>query len=99
MESDTAAQEDSDEKAFQEDLTESETNKEAEERSVQMKTNERGLLLGKLKTWKKSLQHVSTELEAVEKYLKDLQPACTEGDSTYEDRKKARDGEIEALKK
>jgi len=99
MEADVAAEEDSNEKAYQEDLTESTTNKKAEERSVQMKTNERGLLLGKLKTWKGQLKHVVTELEAVEQYLKDLQPACVEGDSTYEDRKKARDDEIEALKK
>jgi len=99
MESDTAAQEDSDEKAYQEDLTSSEMNKKAEEKSATTKTNERGMLLNKVKTWKKSLKGVSTELEAVEQYLKDLQPACVEGDSTYEDRKSAREGEIEALKK
>ena len=46
----------------------------------------------------KSLKHTSDELEAVEQYMKDLGPACIEGDSTYEDRKKARSAEIDALK-
>merc|ERR1719230_189780 len=30
--------------------------------------------------------------------MKDLQPACVNGDSTYEDRKAARSKEIDALK-
>merc|ERR1719271_1126333 len=38
MESDVAAEEDSNEKAYQEDLTETTMNKKAEERSVTMKT-------------------------------------------------------------
>jgi len=46
----------------------------------------------------KSLKNTNDELEAVTKYNKDLQPACVEGDSTYEDRKAARGKEIKALK-
>jgi len=36
-------------------------------------------------------------LEQTVQYEKDLQPACVEGDSSYEDRKAARTKEIEAL--
>jgi len=99
MESDVAAEEDSDEKAFQEDMAQSEMNKKEEVKSAEVKTNERGLLLGKVKMWKGQKEKVITQLDAVEQYLKDLQPACVEGDSTYEERKAARDGEIEALRK
>lgn len=35
--------------------------------------------------------------EATVQYLKDLQPACVEGSSSYEARKEARAQEIEAL--
>lgn len=99
MEADTKAEEDSDETAYQADMTETTTNKEAEEKSAEMKTNERGLLISKVKSWKGKKTGVEKELAAVEQYLKDLKPACEDGDSTYEDRKKARDDEIEALKK
>lgn len=34
-----------------------------------------------------------------EQYLKDLEPACGTGDSSYEDRKKARADETDALRK
>ena len=34
----------------------------------------------------------------MKKYLEELQPACVDGDSTYEDRKDARDAEIKAPK-
>lgn len=47
----------------------------------------------------KKKKHTSSELAAVVQYLKDLKPACVDGDSTYKDRKKARDDEIESLKK
>jgi len=38
------------------------------------------------------------ELEKTDQYLEDLQKPCVEGDSSYEDRKKARSKEITALK-
>jgi len=40
---------------------------------------------------------VAGEKEATEQYLKDLQPACVEGSSTYDDRKAARAVEVQAL--
>merc|ERR1719352_918126 len=42
--------------------------------------------------------HNKKELEATVQYEADLQHACVDGDSTYEDRKAARTKEIEALK-
>merc|ERR1740138_1657940 len=48
---------------------------------------------------RKSRKNVASELEKTEQYLKDLEPACVSGDSSYEKRKEARDKEIEALKK
>merc|ERR1719478_1641645 len=43
-------------------------------------------------------KHTMKELEATVQYEEDLQHACVDGDSTYEDRKAARTKEIEALK-
>jgi len=47
---------------------------------------------------KKTRKHLSGELEAVNQYYEDLKPACMDGDSSYEERKAARDKEIEALR-
>merc|ERR1719230_1808921 len=99
MESETKAEEEENEIAYDADMTESEVNKAEKEKSAEMKTHERARLLDKLESWKKQLKHVTSELEAVIQYLKDLEPACVSGDSTYEDRKQARTDEIEALRK
>merc|ERR1719194_134959 len=66
---------------------------------TQMKTSKRDSLQEKMEATAAQLKHTSSELDAVEQYLKDLQPACGDGDSSYEDRKKARADEIEALRK
>merc|ERR1719201_2046120 len=42
-------------------------------------------------------EHNSNELRATNKYETDLQKACVDGDSTYEERKAARTQEIDAL--
>jgi chromosome segregation ATPase len=99
MEAETTASEDEDQKAYDTDMTESAINKAEKEKSAEMKGHERARLLDKLKTWTGQLKHVVSELEAVVQYLKDLEPACVNGDSTYEDRKQARADEIEALRK
>merc|ERR1719345_7518 len=99
MEADTNAEEDESQKAYDEDMTTSAIDQAEKEKSGEMKTQERARLLGKLKTWQGQLKHVVSELEAVTQYLKDLEPACVSGDSTYEDRKQARADEIEALRK
>merc|ERR1719159_1629222 len=99
MESETISQEETDQKGYDKDMTEKAVDKAAKEKEGEMKTHERARLLDKLKSWTGQKKHVDSELEAVVQYLKDLQPACVEGDSTYEDRKQARADEIDALRK
>jgi hypothetical protein len=62
-----------------------------------MKVAQKKRLVEKAASMEKNRKHVSDEHEATVQYQKDLQPACVEGDSTYEDRKAARTEEIEAL--
>jgi len=68
-------------------------------KEAEMKANEKKRLVDKINSLTKTKKHVSDELEATAQYLKDLQPACVDGDSTYEDRKAARTKEIDALHK
>jgi DNA repair exonuclease SbcCD ATPase subunit len=99
MEADTRAQEETDQKAYDEEMSSSEIEKSRRAKENEMKSSEKRRLVEKMEETKKSKKHFSNELEAVNQYLKDLEPACVEGDSSYEDRKKARDKEIEALRK
>jgi len=100
MEADTKAQEASSQEAYDKELTDNMMDKAEKETGIKLKTNEKARLQEKLKGWNKSLKHVTAELEHLEKYLKDLEGACGEGEegATYEDRKKARTDEIAALK-
>merc|ERR1719150_1218495 len=99
MEADTRAQEETDQKAYDEEMSSSEIEKARRAKENEMKTSEKKRLTEKMEELKKSKKHFSNELEAVNQYLKDLEPACMDGDSSYEDRKKARNKEIEALRK
>jgi len=99
MESQTAGQEATDQEQYDKDMTEMTVTKAEKEKEAEMKTHEKKRLVDKLEGFNTQLKHVSAELEAVEQYLKDLEPACVSGDSTYEDRKKARSDEIDALRK
>merc|ERR1719456_1189852 len=99
MEADVRAQEESDNAAFQKDMTEQAMEKAARETDTNMKTNRKTEASQKLDGMETSKKHLTTELDAVNQYLKDLEPACVSGDSSYEDRKKARSDEIEALRK
>lgn len=98
MEADTRAQEETDQKAYDEEMSSSEIEKSRRAKENEMKSLEKKRMTEKMEQLKKTKKHVSAELEAVNQYLKDLEPACVEGDSTYEDRKKARQKEIDALK-
>merc|ERR550514_1553736 len=72
--------------------------KAGKESEVEQKTAEQGRLVDKIASLQKIKKQTSAELESVKQYLKDLQPACVDGDSSYEDRKAARTKEIDALK-
>jgi len=98
MEAATLAQEETDQKAYDEEMKSSDIEKARRAKESEMKAQEKKRLEDKVVSLTSSIKHVTGELEAVDQYLKDLAPACIEGDSTYEGRKAARDKEITALK-
>merc|ERR1719281_83598 len=61
------------------------------------KTTRKERMQEKLTSKQNDKSHNSNELAATNKYETDLQKACVDGDSTYEERKAARTTEIEAL--
>ena len=97
MEADTKAQEASDQDAYDSDMQEHDIEKAKRSKESEMKNAEKKRLVAKTASMEKNRKHVADEHEATVQYQKDLQPACVEGDSTYEDRKAARTDEIEAL--
>jgi len=97
MEADTKAQEASDQDTYDSDMQEHDIEKAKRSKEAEMKGAEKKRLVEKTASMEKNRKHVSDEHEATVQYQKDLQPACVEGDSTYEDRKAARTEEIEAL--
>jgi hypothetical protein len=99
MEADTRAQEASDQETYDTDMQTHSIEKAKRSKEAEMKANEKKRLVDKINSLTKTKKHVSDELEATAQYLKDLQPACVDGDSTYEDRKAARTKEIDALHK
>lgn len=99
MEADTRAQESQDQEMYDEDTQSHAIEKAKRAKEGEMKTNEKKRLVSKINSLTKTKKHVSDELEATQIYLRDLQPACVDGDSTYEDRKAARTKEIDALHK
>jgi len=79
-------------------LTATKVDKAAAEKDTEMKSARKLTLSQKLEGKMKDKDHNEKELEATEEYMVNLQPACVEGDSSYEERKAARTTEIEALK-
>jgi len=98
MEAETKAQESTDEKNFQEEIKNQEIEKARRAKEADMKGHEKERLSEKIVSWQKSEKNTKDTKETLEQYLKDLKPACVEGDSTYEERKQARTDEIDALK-
>merc|ERR1719389_43271 len=68
------------------------------EKDTEMKESRKERQSEKLVSKTDDFKHNMKELEATVQYEADLQHACVDGDSTYEDRKAARTKEIEALK-
>jgi len=98
MEADTEAQEAMDEKAYRQELAASDIEKARRTEEAELKTEERKRLVEKTKELEDTEKHLKQQLDALAQYLKDLQPACVHGDSTYEARKASRAAEIDALK-
>merc|ERR1719181_2086341 len=98
MESDTKAQEAEDQKAYDEDMKEHAIEKAERTQEVKMKTAEKARRAEKIDSLSSTKKNAEAELEKTDQYMKDLQPACVDGDSSYDDRKAARSKEIKALK-
>jgi len=98
MQASTMAQEATDEKNYQEEMKTQEISKARRSKEAEMKAEEKKRLLEKIASLQKTEKHTKEEKTATEQYLKDLEPACIDGDSTYDDRKAARDEEVQALK-
>jgi len=99
MEADAKVQDETDQKNYEKDMQASKISLEETKQDTQMKTTKKDSLQEKMEGLQATLKHTTSEFDAVVQYLKDLQPACGEGDSSYEDRKKARADEITALRK
>merc|ERR1719389_981328 len=99
MEADAKVQDETDQKNYEKDMQASKISLEETKQDTQMKTTKKDSLQEKMEGLQGQLKHTTSEFDAVVQYLKDLQPACGEGDSSYEDRKKARSDEITALRK
>lgn len=98
MEAETTAQEQSDQKLFEETMQETSIEKARRTKESEMKTLEKKRLVEKIASLAGKEKHETKEHAAVTQYLADLQHACVDGDSTYEKRKDARSKEIAALK-
>merc|ERR1719375_821604 len=99
MEADAKVQDETDQKNYDSDMQAKKIELEETKQDTSMKTSKKDSLQEKMEGLAAQLKHTTSEFDAVVQYLKDLQPACGEGDSSYEDRKKARADEITALRK
>mmetsp|Transcript_4055 Transcript_4055/g.11005 ORF Transcript_4055/g.11005 Transcript_4055/m.11005 type:complete len:711 (-) Transcript_4055:89-2221(-) len=98
MEADTRAQEATDQQAYDQEMSECKIEKARRAKEVEMKNAESDRLTEKIASLEQSRNSVKKELDLTAQYMKDLAPACIDGGSTYEDRKKARAEETEALR-
>ena len=87
MEADTSPQEETDEKAFQEDMTVQSMDKAENTKSSEMKGSGFTALQQKLDGMNENKARLTKELEAVNTSLEDLEPACVNGDSSHAERK------------
>jgi len=94
----TEAQEATDENNYQEQMKAEQIERARLVKEAEMKTQQKQRLSEEIASLEKKQAHTKNEKAATEQYLADLQPACVEGDSTYDDRAAARLEEIEALK-
>jgi len=99
MEADATVADTTDQQNFEADMQAAKIELAETKTDTSMKTQKKSSLEEKTEGMTAAKKHTAREMSAVEAYLKDLEPACGEGDSSYEDRKKARKDEIEALRK
>jgi|Transcript_49056 chromosome segregation ATPase len=97
MEANTRAQEAADAKEYEDTMKTHSIELARRSKEEEMKGAEKKRLTEKITALTSQKKHVTDELDTTEQYYKDLMPACITGDSTYLDRKAARDAEIGAL--
>merc|ERR1719161_2937204 len=98
METNAKADETEQSDEFEKWMTDTKIAISEKEKDTEMKEARKERQSEKLVSKTDDFNHNKKELEATVQYEKDLQHACVDGDSTYEDRKAARTKEIEALK-
>jgi len=99
MEAETKSQEAEDQQEFDQAMSDHAIEKAERTQEVEMKTAEKGRRNDKINSLNGQKKNTVAELEKTNFYLRDLKPACVNGDSSYEDRKAARSKEIDALHK
>jgi chromosome segregation ATPase len=97
MESDTKVQEETDQQFYDEEMSKCEIEKATRLKDAEVKGEEKKRQVTEIEVLEGEKKHNEDELYTTKQYLSDLQKACVEGTSTYEDRKAARAQEIEAL--
>merc|ERR1719401_1300947 len=97
MESNTRAQEATDQHTYEQNIKASEIQKAEHLKAIEVKGAEQKRLEGKISMKQSSHKLLSGEHESVVQYISDLQKACVDGDSTYEERKASRAMEVQAL--
>jgi len=99
MEADATAADTTDKKNFDQDMSAKTIDLETTRQDTSMKTQKRTSQQEKMEGLASQKKSETAEHDAVDQYLKDLEPACGTGDSSYGDRKQARSDEITALRK
>merc|ERR1719248_136333 len=99
QEADCKVTDETDQKDYEQDMANKKVEYDETNTDTQKKTSKKESVQESMENAGARLKHTTSELDAVEQYLKDLEPACGTGDSSYDDRKKARADEMEALRK
>jgi hypothetical protein len=99
QEADAKVADEVDQKNYDEDMAAKGVDLQELKLDTAQKKEKKDGLEEKLASTANNLKNSNSALKAVEKYMQDLEPACGSGDSSFEDRKKARADEVEALKK
>jgi DNA repair exonuclease SbcCD ATPase subunit len=99
LEAETKSQEVEDQQSYEQQILKEEVEKARRSKEVEMKGNRKMQKVDAITQTTGTRKNVGKEQEKAAQYLSDLKGACVSGDSSYENRKKARDAEIAALQK
>jgi len=99
MQAEARVQDETDQKDYLQDMSAKKVEIDETRTDTQMKNTKMNSMQESMEAAQSTLKHTSSELDAIDQYLKDLEPACGSGDSSYDDRKTSRADEIQALRK